>query len=209
MKDKKKTTSGENAVDKELKRTLDREEQQRLLFGADALLPQKSFDIELEKHQLRSGLEFTIREVKDVISELAGAYYPMFPNSIPFFKLMFKLCGWDNLDANAFIKPPVVAIYIKKYIYARFAQEVLPTLLLKENPLVSGYIKKYKLFQFLNADGLRLLETYIQQAIAMMQESKDWYDFELKYTKEYNLPMQLKCVEVKPVKVVKLYPDQA
>jgi hypothetical protein len=70
----------------------------------------------------------------------------------------------------------------------------LPTLLKKENPIISGYIKKYKLFQFLNDEGLLFLERYINQAIEVMKESEDWYDFELKYTSRYNLSVQLKLL---------------
>lgn len=55
-------------------------------------------------------------------------------------------------------------------------------------------MKKYKLFQFLNDKRLLLLEGYIQDAINVMAESQDWYDFELTYTKLYNLPVQLKFI---------------
>lgn len=191
---KHKQTPIENKSIDEEKKIHDQQERQRLLFNTEALLPQRSWDKELEKHKLESGVEFTIKEVKGLISDLAREYIPMFTNDKPFFKLMYKLSGWDHLDPNEFIKPPVVAIYIKRYIYARFNQEILPTLLAKENPLISGYIKKYKLFQFLNDKGIELLEGYIQDAIKVMETSKDWYDFELKYTKLYDLSVQLKCI---------------
>ena len=93
----------------------------------------------------------------------------MFPNNNPFFKLMYKLNRWNNLDPNDFTKPPICAIWIKQYIYDRFDREVLPTLLAKENPIISGYVKKYKLFQFLNDEGLLLLEGYINDAIEIMK----------------------------------------
>jgi hypothetical protein len=180
------------AVDIEQKKLLEQQERQELVFGADALLPKKSVDKELEIFQLRGGLEFTIKGVKDIISELARPYFPMFPNSKPFFKLMYKLNGWDNLNPNDFIKPPCIALWIKQYIYGRFSKEVLPTLLQKDNPFLDGYIKRYKLFQFLNDEGLLLLEGYIKDAIKVMETAKDWYDFELKYTALYKLSVQLK-----------------
>lgn len=189
-----KPSKNQEVPDRELKKILDKDEQSRLLFNTEALIPHRPYSVEQEIHQLQNGRQFTIKEVKEVISDMTREYSPMFPNSKPFFKLMYKLCGWDHLNPNEFIKPPVVSIYIKKYIYARFTNEVLPTLLAKDNPLVSGYIKKYKLFQFLNDDGLMLLEQYIQEAITVMEDAKDWYDFELKYTGLYNLSVQLKLV---------------
>ena len=124
--------------------------------------------------------------------ELARDYRPMFPNSSPFFKLIYKLNDWNHLNPNDFTKPPVCAKWIKQYVYGRFDRETLPSLLAKENPIISGYVKKYKLFQFLNDEGLLLLETYINDAIEVMKISKDWYDFEKKYTKIYNLSVQFK-----------------
>ena len=76
---------GNDPVGVEEKKLLEKQERQGLVFGADALLPKKSIDKELEIHQLRSGVQFTIKGVKDVINELAGPYSPMFPNSKPFF----------------------------------------------------------------------------------------------------------------------------
>lgn len=55
-------------------------------------------------------------------------------------------------------------------------------------------VKKYKLFRFLNDAGKLLLEGHIQDAINVMQESKNWDDFELRYTQKYKLSMQLKCL---------------
>lgn len=42
---------------------------------------------------------------------------------------MFKLNGWNDLNPNDFIKPPICAVWIKKYVYGRFDREILPTLL--------------------------------------------------------------------------------
>src|ERR1035437_5991421 len=179
-------------VDIEEQKLVKQKESQGLIVNADTLLPKKSVDKELEIFQLRSGIEFSIKGINDLISEIARPYFPMFPNSKPFFKLMYKLNRWDNLNPNDFIKPPCVALWIKQYVYARFSKEVLPTLMQKDNPLVDGYIKKYKLFQFLNDEGLLLLEGYIQDAINVMETASSWYDFELKYTAIYRLSVQLK-----------------
>jgi len=193
---KEKITQIENTpIEKEIQKIIDKQERQELLFATEALIPQPTFDKELEKHELRNGTIFTIKEVKDLIREMAADYFPMFPNSNPFFKLMFKLNGWKG-DHNAFVKPSICGLYIKKYIYARFEGDILPYLLKKENPLMSGYVRKYKLFQFLNDEGRTKMEGYIQDAINLMEDSetKSWYDFELKYTAKYKLSVQLKCI---------------
>jgi len=195
MAKKNKNNLQESKPDVELKRILDQKEREQLLFNAELLLPKKSFDKDLEIYQLQSGVQFSNKSLQDLIKSIASEYEPMFPNSKPFFKLMYKLCKWDKLDPNKFIKPPVVAIYIKKYIYARFKGDVLANLLVIDNPLVSGYIKKYKLFQFLTPQGLFLLEGYIQDAIDVMKTCTTWYEFELKYTKLYDLPVQLKLIK--------------
>ncbi|MFC6100319.1 P63C domain-containing protein [Olivibacter domesticus] len=194
MAKQSKSLQNQEAPDKELKKVRDKDEQSLLLFNTEALISHRPDNVEEEIHQLQNGRQFTIKEVKDIISDMAREYSPMFPNSKPFFKLMYKLSGWNHLNPNDFIKPPVVATYIKKYIYARFKKDVLPILLAKDNPLVSGYVRKYKLFQFLNDEGLLLLEQYIQEAIDVMQDAKDWYDFELQYTAKYELSVQLKCL---------------
>jgi len=196
MKKENTITDINNLVKKEIKKIQDDQERQELLFATEALIPQTTTDRDLEIHELRNGKKFTIKEVKDLISEMPDDYFPMFPNANPFFKLMFKLLGWDR-DPNEFIKPPCCAIYIKQYIYGRFQSEMLPTLLSKPNPFLSGHVKRYKLFQFLNEEGRRLMQGYIEDAITVMEESKDWYDFELTYTKRYNLSVQLRCITEK------------
>ncbi|RYC51757.1 P63C domain-containing protein [Flagellimonas olearia] len=191
MKEEKLKKSG--LEEKVIKKIRDRAERQELLFETESLLPKKEeINKELEKFQLRNGRTTSIREIKHVIRDLAREYQPMFPNSKPFFSLIYKLNGWDGLNPNDFIKPPICAIWIKQFIYGRFDREVLPNLLAKENPLITGYIKKYKLFQFLNDEGLVYLEKYINDMIEVMKISKDWDDFEIKYTKLYPISVQLK-----------------
>ena len=177
---------------KELEEIKKKEEIQSLLFETESLIPVKDNDRELEKFQLRNGTITSIKEVKDIIRGMARDYDPMFPNKKPFFSLMFNLNGWTDLNPNSFVKPPICAVWIKQYVYGRFDREVLPSLLAKENPIIVGYVKKYKLFQFLNDEGLLLLEVYIQAVIDVMKISRDWNDFEEKYVKLYDLSVQLK-----------------
>lgn len=174
----------------------DQQERLDLLFKADKLLPKKSIDKELEKFQLYSGKEISLQEIDLIVSKAANSYSPMFPNSKPFFKLMYGLLGWDHLDPTKFQKPPCVALYIKQYIYARFDNRILPTLLRRDNPYITGHIRKYKLFQFLNPKGLDMMEEFIEEAMSVMKEAKDWRDFELKYAKKFYLSIQLKISDV-------------
>lgn len=190
---KLKKNINKNIEDKELLKIQRQKEMQSLLFETEAKIPKKNIDREIEKFELRNGKFISKKQAEDYIIDLARKDVdPMFPNSKPFFKLIYKLCEWDNLDPNKFTKPPVVAKWIKQYIYGRFDIKVLPTLLAKDNPIMTGYIKKYKLYQFLNDDGLIMLENYIDEAIEVMKLSNNWYDFEKKYTSLYDLPLQLK-----------------
>lgn len=195
-KEKNGLDSSQNQISKREAQLRNQQERLDLLFKADELLPKKSIDKELEKFQLYSGKEVSLHEISMILSEAAQEYSPMFPNNKPFFKLMYGLLGWDHLDPNKFQKPPCVALYIKQYIYARFDRRILPTLLRKENPYVSGHIRKYKLFQFLNKEGQKMMERFIEEAMSVMRESKNWRDFELKYSKKFYLSIQLKLSDV-------------
>jgi len=42
--------------------------------------------------------------------------------------------------------------------YGTISQELLPKLQENDNSFISGYVRKYNLVQFLNEEGLRLLE---------------------------------------------------
>ncbi len=191
MENKKKDS--ENIFKKyELQIIRDRQERQELLFRTEKLVRKPSVDRDIEQFELRSGRLTSLKNERDVIQNIVGRYNPMFPNSIPFFSLMYKLNGWNHLDPNSFNKPPICANWIKQYIYGRFDSAVLPTLLKMENPILYGHVKKYKLFQFLNDNGLLLLELFINEAIYVMMDSKNWYDFELKYSSKYDLSVQLK-----------------
>jgi hypothetical protein len=82
---------------KELKELQRKEEIQTLLFKTESLRPKKDYDREFEKIYLRNGTVTSIKEVKDLISNVVRDYEAMFPNNKPFFKLMYKLNGWTLL----------------------------------------------------------------------------------------------------------------
>lgn len=188
----KKSQQQNVPVDEELKKILERQEQQDLLFAPDTLLPQRSRQEQLEQEFLHRNKGIAIIDILGLVKDEPKQCEPMFPRSKPFFKLMYKLSKWDHLNPNDFIKPPVVALWIKQYIYARFNAEVLPKLLAKDNPIRIGHIKKNKLYYYFDEKGLLLLEQIIKQAMDVMEVSNDWHDFELKYTKLYKLSVQLK-----------------
>ncbi len=169
---KVKGDESNGSTENEIKKIHDLSEQEGLIFKADALLPQPSIDKELEIHYLQNGKAFTIKGQRELINSFANKECdPMFPNKIGFFKVMYKLNKWDHLDPEDFIKPPIVAVWIKQYIYGRFSPDVLPTLLEMDNPLIHGYIKKYKLYQFFNEEGLVMMEGVIHDMIRDMEES--------------------------------------
>ncbi len=196
MKDEDETINKKDELSDIEKELLKQDEQQMLFEKTESFLPEYIEDKELEIHVLTNGTEFSRRSIKELVQNAAGEYFPMFPNNKPFFKLMYKLNRWVNLNPNNFIKPPVVALWIKLYVYGRFEKWVLDELLAKENPIIRDYIRQYKLFQFLDERGQMLMEGYIQDAIDVMEEvsqrSGNWHDFEKAYCKKYKLAVQLK-----------------
>src|SRR5688572_14179403 len=62
----------------------------------------RQLDRGLEKYQLLSGKEFSIKEVKDFIQSKARKYSSMFP--ITYWRQMFRLFGWPESEACVFHK---------------------------------------------------------------------------------------------------------
>jgi hypothetical protein len=140
-----------------------------------------------EEFELRSGKKLSLKKVIDVISSTRQPYDPKFPNAIPFFKEMYRLLGWIDKDPNKYGKPNIVGKYLKEIIYSRFNSEVLSTL---QTLAMPGAIRRDKFFQYLNEEGIHLLEQYRDEAIKLMKSCESWYEFRVKYGKLYKLPVQ-------------------
>jgi hypothetical protein len=147
-------------------------------------LRQKRYE---EEFELRSGVKISLKQLDEVVTAARQPYEAMFPNSIPFFKEMYRLLGWNDKDPDSFVKPNVVGKYLKELIYARFHTDVLPAL---QTLAMPDGVRRAKFFQFLNEVGQEKLTQYRDEAIQLMKECKSWYEFRVKYGQRYGLPVQ-------------------
>jgi hypothetical protein len=164
-----------------------------LLIGTADELAEKARQRKLERQkeeiELRSGKKISIGQIQEYVTAVTQPYEPKFPNSVPFFSEMYRLLGWTDKDPKDFAKPAIVGGYINELIYHRFHKDVLPALQVMAMP---GGVRRHKFFQYLNEDGQKKVAQFRDEAIAIMKTCKTFYEFRLKYAKEYNLPVQLK-----------------
>lgn len=152
-------------------------------------LKRERFEEEIE---LLNGEKTSLKKQEDIISLALQPYNAKFPNSIPFFKEMYRLLGWSDKDPSRFRKPNIVGKYLKDLIYARFHSDVLPVL---QTLAMPGGVRKYKFYQYLNEEGVRRLEQYRDEALELMKSCETWYEFRVKYGKLYSLPVQTTLFE--------------
>jgi len=93
-------------------------------------------------------------------------YVPLFPTD--FFKLIYKLHGWQFVEGNA-KHPGVVGIFINQWIYHRLPSPVLPKLR-ELNPTNENGRRRHKHHQYLTVDtGLPHLDAQINSVMALMR----------------------------------------
>lgn len=107
-----------------------------------------------------------------------------------FYKQMFRLKGWEYPKPQA-KRPGIVGYYTNKYVY-----DLLPPGVKEElqrvNPTIKSGRRKYKHHQFLTEDiGNDTLKNHLIKVITLMQASKDWKDFNILFSRTFNLPEQL------------------
>lgn len=162
-----------------------------LTESADALISKEQVRERKRSNEvieLLDGRRFTIGELQ-VISMEALPYYPKFPNDVPFYSKLYKLLGLDS-DPHSYYKPKIIAKITNEIIYSRFKQEVIPvfdTL----NPLDSYGKRKKKNHQYLTSEGQEQLIMFRDQAIEVMNESRDYHDFRVKMFERYDVPFQM------------------
>lgn len=145
-----------------------------------------------EEFELLSGRKISIQQINDFVTGIKKPYEAMFPNAIPFFKEMYRLLKWGDKDPASYVKPAIVGKYINQVIYYRFHQDVQPAL--RAFAMPDG-VRIAKFFQYLTDEGQSKLIEYRDQAIEMMKECTEWYEFELKYGAKYNVPVQKRLFE--------------
>jgi hypothetical protein len=145
-----------------------------------------------EEFELIGGRRISIQQINDFVTGIRQPYEAMFPNAIPFFKEMYRLLKWDDKDPSSYGKPAIVGKYINQIIYYRFHQDVQPAL--RAFAMPDG-LRMAKFFQYLTSEGQLNLIQYRDQAVEMMKECSEWYEFELKYGVKYNVPVQKRLFE--------------
>lgn len=143
--------------------------------------------------ELGDGRSFTIRELRSPVVTIREAYVALFPNDVRFFFHVYRLCGIDR-DEKIYRKPYIVSQIMRRIIYTRFSAEVLPTLE-HLNPISRGGFRQYKLSQYLDKDGKKMLIKFRDEAIEMMETYPygEWYRFEKDYAKKHGITFQLNC----------------
>jgi len=161
-----------------------------LLEGPEVLIRQ---DEERKKIRNQEVIELRSGELITFETYLADGlreYFPIFPNSNPFFSEMFRLVGnrWKGWNPHAYTKPLEAKIYLIEIIYYRFSRQAIATL---KSKVKRG--RSHKLFQLLNEEGLDKVIQFRDEAVAMMKEYKDGsiYEFRVAYANRFKTPMQL------------------
>lgn len=108
------------------------------------------------------------------IDEEVRKWYKKFPDE--FYKLIYKLNGWEWIEGNMGRKPGVVGKWTNDIVYARFPKGILSNLQDK-NPIDESGNRKYKHHQLLTDIGNDELKEYISNAIFLMKASSNWSKF--------------------------------
>ena len=148
-------------------------------------------DRENQKIELLSGKTITLREVRELSELLAKQmteYKPMFQQE--FYRQINRLNSWSIPTGKIHYKPRIVGRFTKEIIYGRFPKDLI-TVLQNLNPYIFYGVRQHKHFQFLNEDGKKYVEQYIQDAIDLMKQSENWHDFRVKLCMKYGVPYQL------------------
>jgi len=167
-----------------------------LLQGPEIRVQQQYSDRNLDREneiiELLGGRQVTIRQIKDIIAKCEQEYVPTFPQA--FYSQIDRLNNWHRPKEKQHEKPPIVGRWTKQIIYGRFPKEVLPVLE-QLNPYIGFGIRLYKHFQWLTPEGKAQLHEFIDESIEVMQSSSSWYEFRVKYARQYGVPFQLSAFE--------------
>lgn len=185
----KKTNSKPRLDGKSLELDKEQLKQSILNFTEQKTEPtDKDLDRYLQKIELLSGVVIDLSKL-DVVSNNLLEYAPRFCRE--FYVQIFRLNSWDTAENGTISKkPPIVGKWTKEIIYGRFNNKVLPTLEYL-NPYVRIGLRKHKHHQYLNADGLLKLETFIEDAVQVMKESSTWYEFRVAFYEKFRVPYQV------------------
>lgn len=187
---KKKKSVTKSVTPKKITPEEKREQIKELFEKTDSLTPQqlkqKNKEKELQKHELQGGGSISFKDVKDILAANRQPYRTHFGYEKPFYLNIYKLNGWPEAEHRRFIKRREVPSWTMRLIYARFGKDAINHMR-KNNPLLFAYIRRDKYFQYLNEDGQKQLDGFIDDFTRMMIGYNDWDKFEADYCSKYKL----------------------
>jgi hypothetical protein len=151
-------------------KNLDRKNEIELLSG-------RVIDLDEEQEALRK-----------VIANALKEYAPRVPQE--YYRQIFRLNKWTIPEGKIKEKPSIVGRFTNEIIYDRYKKSVLPELK-RLNPYITLGMRNFKHFQWLTEEGQSLYDGYIQDAISVMKESTDWYDFRINHSVKFGVTFQL------------------
>lgn len=165
-------------------------EIQNFIFSSTESFTRK--DIEKKQDQIKfliGGKETTIGEVKETLRLLRKEAKEYKVTFIPsFYDGLRKVTGYKKRKDKPHYKPSIFAHYTLRFIYSRFLYKGLIEELRRRNPLLVGLnMRNFKHFQFLDKEAQNMLEGYMHEMIAVLEESNSFIEFEEKYCKKYRL----------------------
>ena len=185
------------------KETEDRSQLKLLLIqGAEQKVSDKFSDKNLDRKneiiELLSGKVINLTLEKEkleiVVATAKKEYSPRVPQE--YYREINRLNSWNKSDDKIYQKPPIVGRYTNEIIYSRYHKDVLPVLQ-HLNPYISLGTRDSKHFQWLTESGQKQYDIFIQDAISVMKECNNWYEFRVKHAKRFGVSFQLNLFEKK------------
>lgn len=177
------------------KKADERQLKLKLLQSPEAKIQDRFSDKNLDRRneiELLSGkiinLDEERKELQKVIANALNEYSPRVPQE--YYKQIFRLNNWSIPEGKISEKPSIVGRFTNEIIYDRYNKAILPELK-RLNPYIKLGMRNFKHFQWLTEEGQSLFDSYIQDAISVMKECSDWYEFRIKHSAKFGITFQL------------------
>ena len=186
--------NNKNKIENKLNKTIQQKEEiEYILQLTEGVVDKKSSKAHIDKEneiiKLIGGRTTSQGEIKQYLSQWLREYEKIFPQK--FYKNMLRLCGYPVPKGKVRYKPSIFAVYTNEIIYKRFPKHVLETVQVLNPFVIPGCRLNYH-HQWLNEEGRAMVREFIEDAIDMMENHKDWYAFRIEYALEYRLDYQLR-----------------
>ncbi|TWJ04791.1 P63C domain-containing protein [Mucilaginibacter frigoritolerans] len=157
---------------------------------AERALAKKAF-FRKERIELTGGGHTSIEEeqeaYKKFIAENEYDYDPQYREYIPTFN---KLMGWSEEITRRFSKPKVAPDTINQCIYDRFGKGFLNYVGVKNKFVKHSMRRRTKHYKLLNHEGIMKLAGFIEDAVGLMNKSKNYYEFRMKHSELFGTHFQ-------------------